>query len=510
MQPAALERWRWATNAFPTVRSSATLAPSSALIAANVLSTKAHVLKAPSLVEGKCVPFDSTLVGDVKEAAEPNSGLLRDEMFVFETAKVTLPAEGQTVSLEGCLVPADTNEDDIVEFDADGFTFTATGPTVLNIKIDGIGGAAAAFSLTSSEMELASTNWELNGVEAASTSVERQVYLPIAGEYTLNVVDSRTLLPLFIGGSFPLPVGGPDSCYYGQITTLPLPAAKTIKSGEPEVGPVGDVTIYDYAATEETLLVSLSTESGFTGMVLNTEVNGARIPTATSYKLAAGDAVRFVVDHSFDLAVSPAEYTLSAKRASYNAAAGTTAYTDICPGAGGSGVVIPLVTDDEGVLVPDLDSGLSEATSLGASIPFFGQAVTDVIISADGWATFDATYEGFSFFGGLSGDGQPALVAPLGTDLDNVEVCLLNEAGKITIQWTGETWSFNGPGDPVAFQAQLNADGKIEFVYGAGHAVDNTMSGATIGIKNTDGTDFSEFTEQASAGTSVLFTPSAS
>lgn len=141
------------------------------------------------------------------------------------------------------------------------------------------------------------------------------------------------------------------------------------------------------------------------------------------------------------------------------------------------------------VALDDQDEGLSLAPfPAPAGFTFFGQAVTDIEVSSNGFLSFETLAD--SFFGNsdLPDVNDPnAIVAPYWSDLDGVVVCRKTIGTKLVIQWTGELYSFFGGGDPVAFQAILDgSDDTIEFVYSSTHVP--TGDFATVGVENATGT----------------------
>jgi hypothetical protein len=180
----------------------------------------------------------------------------------------------------------------------------------------------------------------------------------------------------------------------------------------------------------------------------------------------------------------------------YSVTEGTLAFTDVCTPA----TIVALDSDDD-----DLTSVIALDSF---SFEFFGEAVPSAVISTNGWLTFDASYDGESSFdparyedpGSLPESGDPdAIVAPFWTDLAGIELCVSKEAARAVIQWRGTLY---GGGATVEHQVVLHADGRLDFVYGAGHRA----SAATIGVENADAS-FGISRSAASASTSLTFTP---
>lgn len=184
------------------------------------------------LVGGICVPEDETLTADVEEPAEPN-GFGEDDV----PGQFTLPAAGGDITLHGCINPhEDLDMNGNLDVDFDAFVFQASGPTLLDITADGVGGLAAGFVVFSAEENL--STWERYGINLVGDMASRQVFLPEAGVYVLAMTDSRSLLADA--------AGSPDACYYTTISTLPLPTPTPFGTTSPVTGSLTDLKFYSY------------------------------------------------------------------------------------------------------------------------------------------------------------------------------------------------------------------------------------------------------------------------
>ncbi len=172
----------------------------------------------------------------------------------------------------------------------------------------------------------------------------------------------------------------------------------------------------------------------------------------------------------------------------YSQAAGSKPFNDIC--ASGTEV--------------SFTDGLSAPIDISAAgFEFFGQAEGQVIVSNQGWLTFDPAYaDDATLFGPFPTAGT-SIVAPYATYMDSqIEVCYAVSGTGVTFQWSGFE-SFTGGSTQV--QAVLNSDGTIDFIYGPNLLPG--LFGGDIGLENHDGTVGLNRLEPVEAGVSVTWTP---
>jgi hypothetical protein len=176
----------------------------------------------------------------------------------------------------------------------------------------------------------------------------------------------------------------------------------------------------------------------------------------------------------------------------YSVTDGTAAFVDVCE----CGLNSHQLWDDDGVgeSLND-DDGLTDYIPLDEPFYFFGTEVTSVVVSSNGYVTFDPDYwnnEGrtswFPEYGFADGYLPDFLAAPFATDIDHTTVCVRQDADRVTVQWSGEEYTGGPPGSgaPVSFQLVLHDSGLIDFVYGDGHELDSAA--AIIGLENPSGT----------------------
>ncbi|MBN2493582.1 MAG: hypothetical protein JXR96_03230 [Deltaproteobacteria bacterium] len=163
-------------------------------------------------VGGVCLPAGPA-VPDVPESDDP------DQPAAFD-----LPADGESVSLGGLLdTPADTNGDGYPEGDWDAFAFHAEAGSYLRIQISSSGAALPAFMVFHEDpLDPSLLDFVRYAIEPNSAMAAREVYLPMAGEYTLLVTDYHHMVSHLFGIDT-LPVGGPDFDYFAVIENLGQP-----------------------------------------------------------------------------------------------------------------------------------------------------------------------------------------------------------------------------------------------------------------------------------------------
>lgn len=253
-------------------------------------------------------------------------------------------------------------------------------------------------------------------------------------------------------------------------------------------------------------IVSLTASSAALDLVLDIlEIPGAAIDTSVDEGLVGDDEVfstgvgpdgltlAFTIS-DFDGDAGMFDINVTAVPPPYSSAASAIAFTSICASQGGSGTDIALDNGDD-----DLSDPLTLADGAAFPFQFFGVAVSDFIISTNGWLTFDSGYTGSTFLPGDQGD----VVAPFEVDLDAVEACWERDVDNFTVEWRGETWS---GGDPVEFQIIFHTDNTIDFVYGPGHSA---SEGALdlVGLRNADATIQLPLDGMTAADTSFTWTP---
>ena len=238
------------------------------------------------------------------------------------------------------------------------------------------------------------------------------------------------------------------------------------------------------------------------------------IPGATTRTLAddgldgEGESfVRFVSDdglvaafrvNDFAGAAGTYDVTVSAVPPPYSSAPAVIDLVSVCPSEGGTGTVLVLDDTDDGTA--------AFALTTFTGFEFFGDNVTEMNVQSNGWLNFDAApISGIYFLN----SGDTHVIAPLSRDLDNIEVCVLEEATTMTVEWRGTTYGgFGGTEEPIEFQAILHSDtGVIDFVYGAGQVATN-RAGDLVGLRNGDASiQLGSAAEIVEASTALSWTP---
>jgi|GEM_PF-3959978 len=266
------------------------------------------------VVDGECRdPADVT--PDVTEPAEPNG------VGTGETpGNFTMPAVDEAITIGGCVVPTDDGTGTTVS-DYDAFVFSATEPTLLNITVDGYGGAAGAFQMFSLEDPLFNADWQRFGVSLTSDMSQRQVFLPMAGDYVIMFTDSRSL---FIG-----PAGGPGACYLATIRHEAMPSPTAIT--DPQQGSFGNDTLflsYTPSGDDEVLFTTTNADNSSamvdTVLMVNNEYRNSSAGFSsrgfgdpadnTGSDLDTGDTVVFVIDPVMNISLDPVDYDLAVSK----------------------------------------------------------------------------------------------------------------------------------------------------------------------------------------------------
>lgn len=268
------------------------------------------------LVMGECVPFDDTLIGMIHAGSEPD-----DPVFFDGTATTfTPPAIGSTVTIDGCITPADFDGDDemTIDFDVDFFDFTVSTPGLYDMRIDGRNGLSAAFAVLSPDPALG--GWIRIGLDLTNDGASRQVYLPREGQYYIAIFDSRSaaLDSLADGLAMARPVGSAETCYFMSIEAIATPAPTALTS-DVRTGRLGDPQFFTTTATGSSVFVTTleaPSPAAQPGVVLAQGTtfhaqNGASPQAfAVSQVVADGAALTIVVDSVFDYSLMPVDYTL--------------------------------------------------------------------------------------------------------------------------------------------------------------------------------------------------------
>lgn len=293
------------------------------------------------------------------------------------------------------------------------------------------------------------------------------------------------------GGTFDFTIAERDFENMGTLSAAtPFPAK--------EYTTAATDTLYFLGRTEPAATLTL-TATPTAGDVVIRELNIAEVTQGETNEAGAGAAevLEQVVDS--DLVVYAVDVTMETGGKvtfkvdvvdpPYSATAGTKAFSDIC--ASGTEVTF---TD-----------GLSSPVDISAtSFEFFGQTEGQVIVSDQGWLTFDSTYAGDNASDGPFPNFGSSVVSPFGTFFNdtNIEVCYEVGASTAKFQWKSFDSFFGGY---TEVQAILNANGTIDYIYGPDHSPG--FLGGDIGLQSQDGSVGLNRTEPVLPGTSLTWTP---
>ena len=256
------------------------------------------------LVNGRCEDPAAGIDIDLEEGPEPNG---------FEPDGVPAgvidvpPIGGDGFVVHGCIRPLDAATPD-----HDVYLLSVTAPTLLDITADGVQGLAAGFRVTSTLPALAS--WERYGIDLATDLSRRQVLLPAAGTYRLEMTDSRTLLPAVTGGSGAPPAGNLDgtSCYYVSIAQL-APAPVALDPGG-DTGTIDDGLVF-YSASglsaSTTITATIASPYARAAIVVLDGTTLRAFDDDGSLTFDGSGTPTIVLDLVFHYALSAVPYTLA-------------------------------------------------------------------------------------------------------------------------------------------------------------------------------------------------------
>ena len=257
-----------------------------------------------ALVNGMCVPEDDTLAADLQEAAEPND--------TTGAGQFAVPALNAATTIHGCITPSNGTRD------VDPWIVTSTGPALLEITADGVHGLAAGFAVFDASDNALLANWQRLGVNLTGDTSKRQVFLPAAGAYVLLMDDSRSLI---LGAA----AGGTNTCYFGTIKNVPLPATTALTVPTTTGSDTGDATIYTFDATATGDILDITQTTTSTSMspsfvvMRNDVLSGVGVgdsqsgtpPFWTAGGLSTtGDQVKIIIDNEYNYGLTPQPYTL--------------------------------------------------------------------------------------------------------------------------------------------------------------------------------------------------------
>lgn len=270
---------------------------------------------------GTCVDPDELLEGmaDVRELGEINDPAFNEGAM----PQVVDIADG-TGSFYGCIEPQDFDEDGVVDADLDYFQVSVDGPTLLNVRADGIRGLSAAVAFFATDDDLLDAGWQRVIGSLSGVSSNGQIFLPEAGDYFVAASDSRSLLLADIVA------GGPNQCYFVQLSVEDLPTPTTLVTDEPMTGTFGDPQFYtvtdittgdlifgemnelnDMGELEDNPNVSSAIVAVVNGEFFGQSGSGGAV---VANSLETGDEVLFVVDTVLNVSFDDVDFDIEATK----------------------------------------------------------------------------------------------------------------------------------------------------------------------------------------------------
>jgi hypothetical protein len=182
------------------------------------------------LIAGHCADPSRAATIDLEESAEPN-GFTPGVEASAAPAGIIVLVPGEPFVIHGHINPfRDADDDGQLDPDVDTYVLTVDGPTLLDVSVDGVGGAQGAFFATADPAGPVPA-YERYGLNLAGDTSQRRLFLPAAGRYSIAIADTRSLA---LGKNPPAPAGsggaagGPNAEYYASITAEPLPTPTQI------------------------------------------------------------------------------------------------------------------------------------------------------------------------------------------------------------------------------------------------------------------------------------------
>jgi hypothetical protein len=268
------------------------------------------------LVDGQCVPEGTDVDIDHEEAPEPNDGFEADDDIAGQFEVPDIGADG--VVLHGCVDPyRDVDNNGNRDIDYDMWLFQASGPMLVEITADGVGGLSAGYlMIPGSQEDLIGFGWQRFGLNLTGDTAKRQIYLPSAGVYALIMTDGRSLF-LTDGAA-----GSPDSCYYTTIKQLDVPTPTPLTPNTDVAGEVGNESLfYSVDPADGSFFIGVETldnPAAVGGLVAvrngaffehNSAAPDSIVRTGG---LHAADTVTYVVEPAYNYALDPVPFTLTA------------------------------------------------------------------------------------------------------------------------------------------------------------------------------------------------------
>lgn len=188
------------------------------------------------------------------------------------------------------------------------------------------------------------------------------------------------------------------------------------------------------------------------------------------------------------------DLTVSVVPPPYSIAFGTLPFASVCPSGGNGGTVL--------TFTPNPDEGWSEIIDLGAegAFPFlfFGNGVSDMRVSSNGFLTFRIPAPASPVLGAASRD----IIAPLAANLITNEACTYRDGDRYTVEIRGPLAT--DAAQVARMQVVLHTSGRIDLIYAAEQTI---RTGNFAGLINDDASIAMGLLTLPEPGTSVTYTP---
>jgi len=288
------------------------------------------------LIAGQCVDPTTALTVDLEESAEPNGRAIAAGVEVSEApaGTITLRPLGTAFIVHGQLVPfRDSDGDGQLDPDIDTYLVPVTGPTLLEISVDGVGGAQGGFYMVG-DPDGAVPTYERYGLNLTGDTSRRSVFLPAGGTYLLAIADTRSLA---IGQNPPRPTGAGGTAgvsgaeYYASITAreLPTPSALTVtgsvatqtgtlatdevKLFSAALGAGGPINVHDTMTGAAAASLAVINAGQFVGYAdeIPATTSAPAAEAEVSLSSAPGDTALIAVDAVYNFGPAPEPFTLT-------------------------------------------------------------------------------------------------------------------------------------------------------------------------------------------------------
>ena len=265
------------------------------------------------LLNGNCVDPTQQLTISLEEGPEPNGlGVFEASNGAAGTIALAPVSDMLGFVIHGHTLPArDANGDGLLDPDYDTYLLAVSGPTLIRVRAHGLGmtGGFLVRAQVGAGDPLAS--WQRFGIATSTTIADRQIYLPVAGTYTLSIADTRSVLEHAMGGPI---AAAPTGEYFVRIDQLAMPsatAAATTQTGAFDA--TTNVALYTLPAGQDTATLAIAAPQAAASLVLVnlTDNSVAAVGASVSATFSNTDAPLLAVDATYNTANEQIPYTLT-------------------------------------------------------------------------------------------------------------------------------------------------------------------------------------------------------